>query len=1204
MPFSFPIKLVIRGLIFIVAVGLGLGSPAKASLALSGSRSTFGESIVAVTSVAAAGRPRLTRLALSPDETSATLKVEVALKMRSFPELQARVAAGELIPAAEMEAKYFPTQADHDRVLLWLQSQGLTITRTDPNRLAIFATGSIETLSNAFEVTFGRVSTAAGEVTSAVTAPTLPTELSSAVVGIHGLQPHLKSRVLTAPGTLLQANAASSGFLPSQILSTYNATNLNLTGAGQTIAIYALAFPKASDLTAFWNLASVSQTINNVQQVSVAGGPASSPSSGFLQEAALDTEWAGAIAPGATLRIYAANENDLADNDEILQQVYADLPTQPNLHVLNICIGGNELEIDKDYLIIEAQYMANLASAGVTVLSASGDSGAYANGVLQTTYPTSDLSVTGVGGTTLTLSPTGAVASETGWSLSGGGISQVFSRPPWQTGTGVPSGSSRLVPDVAAVADPNTGAAYVYNGKQSVVGGTSLATPIWAGFCALINQSRHTAGQAALGFLNPKLYPLNGTAALRGITSGNNGAYSAGAGYNLVTGLGVPNVTTLLQSTLASSSAPIFTGQLGSRTTTSGQPASFFAVAVGGLPLSYQWQREANGTSSWTTLADTGTYVGTATSLLVVNGSSSVMTGDQFRCIATNSVGSTTSSPTDTLTVNATGVTTLAGWPDSAGSVNGTGWTARFNSPGSVRVDNAGNLYVADSGNNTIRKVTLNGVVTTVAGQAGVAGSADGAAASATFNGPAGVAPDGQGNVYIADASNYTIRKLSASGQVSTVAGQAGSQARTDGTGSAARFYDPENLAIDSSGNLYVADGAGYTVRKVTPAGVVTTLAGSGRQGKADGTGTAASFGLLAGITVDAAGTVYVSDNTYNTVRKITPAGVVTTLAGTPNTAGGSSDGTGSAASFDSPAGLSVDASGNLFVADYLNDTIREVTPAGVVTTVAGSAGVIENTDGLPAAARFNTPADVSVDSAGVIYVADSSNCTIRRIVLTAISPPVITGQPQSQSVGLGGSASFSVSATGAAPLLYQWYVNGGAIAGATSATYAVSNAQSSNAGAYVVSVSNQGGTVFSSTANLSVSLAAPVITSQPTGASVTTGSSFSLSVVATGSALSYQWALNGAAITGATAATYTVTSAQTTNGGAYTVTVSNSGGSATSASATVIVSAPAASSTGASSGGGGGGGGAPSTWFLGALALLAALRRHPRSPARPPRVA
>jgi kumamolisin len=261
----------------------------------------------------------------------------------------------------------------------------------------------------------------------------------------------------------------------------------------------------------------------------------------LVEEATLDVEWASALAPGAKIRIYGANENDPAENDEILQQVYADLPSQPSLHVLNICIGGNELDVPKDYLIIEAQYMANLASAGVTVLCASGDSGAVANGVVQTTYPTSDPDVTGVGGTTLVLNSDNSVASETAWVTSaaegtGGGVSIVFSRPSWQTGYGIgvntPLASTmRLVPDVAGPADPADGADIVLRRRAAdlTIGGTSWATPVWSAFCALINQKRG----APLGLLNPLIYPLLGTSStpstsFRDITQGSNGTYSAG----------------------------------------------------------------------------------------------------------------------------------------------------------------------------------------------------------------------------------------------------------------------------------------------------------------------------------------------------------------------------------------------------------------------------------------------------------------------------------------------------------------------------------------------------------------------------------------------------------------------------------------------------------------------------------------------------
>jgi sugar lactone lactonase YvrE len=1070
---------------------------------------------------------------------------EVGLRMRNFDEMQARIARGELISPAEKEAKYFPLASDHDRVVQWLKAEGFEVTRTDPDRLAIFARGTVDAVGKTFQVTFARVVTSDGEFSSAVTAPSLPSDISPAVLGIHGLQPHIRRHSLSAPrapggGQTINLN----GYTPAQISAAYNATGLSETGAGQTIAIYALAQPLTTDLTAFWSQNQVPQSLSNVQMINVAGGP-TAPSADSTDEVSLDVEWASSLAPGAAIRVYAASETDPAENDEIFQAIYADLPSQPNMHVLSVSIGGNELDVPKDYLVLEAQYIANLASAGMTVLVASGDNGAVAEGKVQTTYPTSDPDVTGVGGTTLTLGTGNTVTSETAWSGSGGGTSVEFARPSWQTGMGVPAGTMRLVPDVASAADPSEGALVIVNGSSLEIGGTSWSAPTWAGFCALINQHRGTP----LGFLNPKIYPLMGTSALRDITSGSNGTFSAGVGYDQVTGIGVPDVTALLAASLTSSPNPVVPAQLSGQVVTLGQPATFFVVGAGAPTLNYQWQRMASGSTTWANLSDSGTYGGSATPMLVVDGTTSAMTGDQFQCIVTNSSASATSSAAS-LTVNKVGVTTLAGWPGSSGSANGTGRTARFALAGGLRADNNGNIYVSDSSNYTIRKVTTAGVVTTVAGTPGQSGSTDGPAATALFAGVGGVAIDPSGNLFVADSGNYTIRKITPTGIVSTFAGVAGTRGEVDGTGSSARLYDPQNLAIDGAGNIYVSDGQGDCIRMITPAGVVTTLAGSPlKSGTSDGTGSAAMFNDPTGITVDGAGNVYVADFGNDTIRKIAPGGVVTTLAGlalSPGSAGG----TGSAASFNGPAGVGVDSSGNVYVADANNDLIRKVDPTGFVTTVAGVTGVGSSVDGLASVAEFNTPGDVCVDNSGVVYVADAGNSTIRRIIPGLDEAPTFTAQPASQTINQGSSVTISVGITGTAPLSFQWYLNGAPISGATNPSCVVDEAQPSDAGSYTVTVTNVDGSATSAAAVLTVSVPAgsPDITVQPVGGPLPSGGSLALSVTVTGAGpFTFQWMLNGSPIAGANGPSYTAT-----EGGSYSVSISNA--VATTVSSAVVV--------------------------------------------------
>lgn len=410
-------------------------------------------------------------------------------------------------------------------------------------------------------------------------------------------------------------------------------------------------------------------------------------------------------------------------------------------------------------------------------------------------------------------------------------------------------------------------------------------------------------------------------------------------------------------------------------------------------------------------------------------------------------------------------VSTIAG-AAPAPSVDASGSSARFNLPNAVAVDSAGNVYVADSANHTIRKITSSGAVSTFAGSAGQSGSSDGIASIAQFSSPSALAIDANGALYIADAGNNTIRKITASGTVSTFAGTAGQRGSTNGTGAAASFDHPMGIAVDSTGAVYVSDSNNHTVRKITPAGAVTTLAGApDLVGSTDGTGSNARFYFPAALAVDASFNVYVVDQN-RVIRKITSAGVVTTLAGSTTTTG-SADGTGTLAQFDHPAGLAVDGAGNLFVSDSNNNTIRRITPNGVVSTIGGAAGQIGSADGTGSNALFNHPSGLAVDGAGSLYIADTYNNAIRKGVSANPTAPTITVQPTAQTAVTGGRAVFYVTATNA--VSYQWFKDGVPIPGATSATLVISNAQTSNLGSYRVIVTGTGGSVQSTAVALTV---------------------------------------------------------------------------------------------------------------------------------------
>jgi sugar lactone lactonase YvrE len=326
-------------------------------------------------------------------------------------------------------------------------------------------------------------------------------------------------------------------------------------------------------------------------------------------------------------------------------------------------------------------------------------------------------------------------------------------------------------------------------------------------------------------------------------------------------------------------------------------------------------------------------------------------------------------------------VSTLAGLPGQPGAVDKTGAEARFNSPSGVAVDAKGNILVADSGSHTIRKITPEGAVSTLAGATGQQGAVDKPGTEARFSSPAGIAVDAKGNILVADSGSHTIRKITPEGDVSTLAGAAGKPGTIDNPGAEARFNSPQGVAVDAKGNVFVADSGNNTIRKITPEGAVSTLAGAaGQSGAVDMPREKARFNWPFGVAVDVEGNVFVADLGNHAIRKISPEGVVSTLAGTADQPG-AVDKAGAEARFNSPRGIAVDDFGVVYVAEYSNHTIRKIASNGDVGTLAGTAGETGSVDKVGAEARFNRPAGVAVGTHSIVYVAEKANHTIRRIV-------------------------------------------------------------------------------------------------------------------------------------------------------------------------------------------------------------------------------
>jgi uncharacterized delta-60 repeat protein len=498
---------------------------------------------------------------------------------------------------------------------------------------------------------------------------------------------------------------------------------------------------------------------------------------------------------------------------------------------------------------------------------------------------------------------------------------------------------------------------------------------------------------------------------------------------------------------------PSFLNQPQSQTVSIGGDAAL--TAKGSAVLGYQWFFE-------------GQPIGGATQPTLALTNVTPERVGNYSVLITNSAGSVSSAAAKISALNppasAAMVSTIAG-SGAAGYKDGDGREAQFNAPNDPAIGPDGFIYVADTFNHRIRRVSPTGKVSTWAGNGiGIGGYSDGSATNAQFHYPIGVWATPSGDLFVADAGNNRIRKISAlePRSVSTVAGS-GEQGYTDGPGAMARFDFPNDLVMDASGNIFVSEFNNHTIRKITPGGEVTTFAGNGMAGYADGLGKNALLSKPAGLAIDSIGNLYLSEWGNQRIRRITPDGTVTTLAGNGET--GFADGTGLNSKFNEPDDLTVDAAGNLFVIEH-NHAVRRIDGNGEVSTIAGT-GQPGYLDGRALEAKFFSPSGIAVDAGGSVIVVDTGNHVIRKVTFSSL--PQIVEQPQSQTVTAGGTAKLKVAASGEGPFTYQWRRNGVNLAGATNADLVLTNLQMADTGSYSAQVANRAGTVASDLASLTI---------------------------------------------------------------------------------------------------------------------------------------
>lgn len=541
--------------------------------------------------------------------------------------------------------------------------------------------------------------------------------------------------------------------------------------------------------------------------------------------------------------------------------------------------------------------------------------------------------------------------------------------------------------------------------------------------------------------------------------------FNGASGNNAVadeTALEALVVATPLANEALAGKPPVIAEQPADKTYVAGQAARLSVGAFGGEPLAYRWQKQ-NG-AVWIDLTDGGLVAGASTFSLTLSNVSAADTRS-YRVRISNPWGDAFSQAA-TLEVELPPVpyqlSVLAGTDGVPGAINGPADSTRLNFPTSVAITPAGHILFVEASSSALRQVTPEGLVEVFAGRQGQSGTVNGTLAEALFHLPRRLRFDVAGNLLVAEPDQGIVRRISPAGEVSTLAGQPGQRGFQNGPREQALLGYPIGVAGDAAGTVYIADSNAHQIRRIAPDGEVSSLAGRlWAATHRDGVGEAAEFNHPWDIALDLAGNLVVAERGSHVIRRVTPAGEVTTLAGQPGVLG-FADGPAPEARFAGPEAVAVDAAGNIFVADTGNHAVRIITPKGSVHTVAWDAGT------LAGAGTPYVPRDLAVDGSGRLAIASAYAHTLLRATPQAADAPIIITQPQAGQVQDGDAVTLQVEVRGAGPLTYQWHRDGTAIPGANGAALSFT-ASSELGGEYQVAVTGSAGSAVSQTTVLEV---------------------------------------------------------------------------------------------------------------------------------------